>query len=126
MVFIHGDADGYSAMGSVKVWENMAAGKAVIAISEEGTASKDERIDMIIDRADRLINICEMKFSIDDFTIDKDCDASLRNKIAAVYEMSKGKRNPQMTLITTYGLKENQYCSHIQHLVTMNDLFCTK
>ena len=67
-----------------------------------------------------------MKFSIGDFTIDKDYDASLRNKIAAVSEISKGKRNPQMTLITTYGLKENQYSSRIQRLVTMNDLFRKK
>lgn len=91
--------------------------------SEEGTASKGAQIDMIIDRADRVINICEMKFSIGEFTIDKNYDSSLRNKIATVTELTKGKRNPQMTLITTYGLKENQYSGRIQRMVTMDDLF---
>lgn len=64
-----------------------------------------------------------MKFSIGEFTIDKNYDSSLRNKIATVTELTKGKRNPQMTLITTYGLKENQYSGRIQRMVTMDDLF---
>mgnify|MGYP003461311472 FL=1 len=67
-----------------------------------------------------------MKFSIGEFTIDKNYDASLRNKIAAVTELTKGKKNPQMTLITTYGLNENQYSNRIQRLVNMDDLFCKK
>ena len=69
--------------------------------SEEGTASKGAQID-------------------------KNYDASLRNKIAAVTELTKGKKNPQMTLITTYGLNENQYSNRIQRLVNMDDLFCKK
>lgn len=91
--------------------------------STKEDSGRGAQIDMLIDRADRVMNICEIKFSIGEFAIDKDYDASLRNKIAAVTDMTKGKRNPQMTLITTYGLKENMYSSRIQRLVTMSGLF---
>lgn len=91
--------------------------------NESTTAGKGAQIDMIIDRADRVMNVCEMKFTIGDFTIDKNYDAALRNKIATVMELTRGRRNPQMTLITTYGLKDNQYSNRIQRIVTMNDLF---
>lgn len=91
--------------------------------NESTTAGKGAQIDMIIDRADRVMNVCEMKFTIGEFTIDKNYDAALRNKIATVMELTRGRRNPQMTLITTYGLKDNQYSNRIQRIVTMNDLF---
>ena len=64
-----------------------------------------------------------MKFTIGDFSVDKEYDTSLRNKISAVTEMTKGKKNPQMTLITTYGLKENTYSSRFQKVITMDNLF---
>ena len=78
---------------------------------------------MLIDRADRVINVCEMKFTQGQFSIDKDYDEKIRNKIAAVTELTGGKRNPQMTLVTTYGLKNNMYSGRIQKVVLMDDLF---
>lgn len=87
------------------------------------TSSSGAQVDMLIDRADRVINVCEMKFSIDEFSISKVYEVSLRNKITAITELTKGKKNPQLTLITTYGLKDNIYSGRIQRVVTMDDLF---
>lgn len=81
------------------------------------------QIDMLIDRADRVVNVCEMKFSQSEFIVDKDYDEKLRNKIVAITESTKGKRNPQMTLITTYGLRNGLYSGRFQKTVTMDDLF---
>ena len=78
---------------------------------------------MLIDRADRVMNVCEIKFSRNEFEIDKNYDADLRRKVDAVLEYTKNRRNPVMTLITTYGLKYNQYSGRIQKVVTMDDLF---
>lgn len=80
------------------------------------------QIDMLIDRDDRVINICEMKFSSDDFLIDKQYDAELRNKIQSFVTQSKVKKNPHLTIITTFGLKQNQYSGRVQSLITMEDL----
>ena len=78
---------------------------------------------MLIDRADRVMNVCEIKFSRSEFEIDKDYEADLRRKVDAVLEHVKSRRTPIMTLITTYGLKYNVYSGRIQKVVVMDDLF---
>lgn len=81
------------------------------------------QIDMLVDRADRVVNLCEMKFTRDEITIDKDYDAKLRNKIEALLNAVRNKKNVQATLVTTYGLKMNMYSNRIQRVVTMDSLF---
>ena len=86
-------------------------------------ASAGAQIDMLIERADRVVNLCEMKFTQDDFVITKDYDERLRRKLSALIERTGGKRNIQMTLVTTFGLKMNMYSSRIQRVVTLDNLF---
>ena len=81
------------------------------------------QIDMLIDRADRVVNLCEMKFTHDDYVISKDYDERLRRKLSVLLELTGGKRNVQVTLVTTFGLKMNMYSSRIQRVVTLDDLF---
>lgn len=64
-----------------------------------------------------------MKFTQGDFTIDKDYDEKLRNKITALLAATRNKKNIHPTLVTTYGLKVNMYSNRIQRVVTMDDLF---
>lgn len=40
------------------------------------------QIDMLIERADNTVNVCEMKFSQNEFVIDKDYDAVLCHKLS--------------------------------------------
>ena len=86
-------------------------------------ANARAQIDMLIDRADRVMNLCEMKFTQSDFTISKDYDERLREKLSVLLEMTGNKRNVQVTLVTTFGLKQNMYSSRVQRVVTLNDLF---
>lgn len=86
-------------------------------------ADDHTQIDMVIDRADRVVNICEMKFSAGPFLIDKAYDADLRRKIQSLMEHTHMKKNPHLTFITTYGLKQNAYSGHVQNEVCMDDLF---
>jgi uncharacterized protein len=89
--------------------------------SEQGGA----QIDLIIDRADRILNLCEIKFSKADYVISKSEAMSLRNKIAALANHPNSKRKVIFpTFITTYGLKNNEYAQElVQNQVTMDDLF---
>ena len=84
------------------------------------------QIDMLIDRRDRTINICEMKFSSDQFAIDKNYDMNLRRKIARFTEVTKTKKTIQLTFITTYGVKKNMYSGMISNEVTLEDLFAKR
>lgn len=78
---------------------------------------------MLIDRADRVVNLCEMKFAQADFTIDKNYDVKLREKMSVLSGKIGSRKNIQLTLVTTYGLKMNMYSNRIQRVVTMDDLF---
>ena len=81
------------------------------------------QIDMLIDRKDRIIDLCEMKFSEKEFTISKDYDAELRNKIGVFKEVTGTKKAVQLIMVTTFGVKQNAYSSIVQDEVTLDDLF---
>lgn len=81
------------------------------------------QIDMLIDRRDRVINICEIKFASSEYTIDKDYERLLRRKIERFRECSDTKKALELTLITTYGVKDNMHSSIVQSQVTMDDFF---
>ncbi len=97
------------------------------SVSVWSAPSTDEhngaQIDMLIDRNDRIIDICEMKFSENMFTIDRDYDEDLRNKISVFREVTKTKKTLHLVAVTTYGVRENMYSSRVQSEVVLDDFF---
>ncbi|MDR1652541.1 MAG: ATP-binding protein [Prevotellaceae bacterium] len=81
------------------------------------------QIDLIIARADNLIHICEVKFSRKEYTITKEYDRKLQNKLWTFVEESKTRKAIHLTMITTFGVKHNAYWNNIQSEVTLDDLF---
>ncbi|MDR2836712.1 MAG: ATP-binding protein [Bacteroidales bacterium] len=81
------------------------------------------QIDLIIERNDNIINLCEMKYANKEFVITKNYDANLRNKRTAFIEESKTHKTIHITLVTTYGIRHNEYWNNIQSDVTLDDLF---
>lgn len=90
-----------------------------------GSKSKQgAQIDLLIDRKDDCINLCEMKFYNTEFIITKKYAAELTSKRVAFINDSKTKKAIFVTLISTYGVKDNEYkLQQIQDTVLMNDLF---
>jgi len=80
------------------------------------------QIDLLIARRDQVINLCEMKYSSDDYAIRKDVDAALRHKVSDFAKLTKTKSSIHLTLVTTYGLSENAYSGRIQSVITGDDL----
>ena len=78
---------------------------------------------MVIDRADRIINLCEMKFYASEVSLEKKDDLAIRNRASIVREKAGSRKNVFLTLITTYGLKYNMYSGVFQKVFTMDDLF---
>lgn len=85
--------------------------------------TKGAQIDLLIDRNDNVLNICEMKWSAGEFEIDKKYEAELRNKANVLLSETKTRKVVHTTVVTTYGVKENMYADTIQSFVTMDDLF---
>ncbi|MCL2728075.1 MAG: ATP-binding protein, partial [Bacteroidales bacterium] len=61
--------------------------------------------------------------SHDEFIIDKKQDENLRNKKSTFIRETKSRKSIHITMITTYGLKRNEYWGNVQSEVTMDDLF---
>ncbi len=70
---------------------------------------KGFQIDLLIDRQDNIINICEMKFSESTFHVDKRFAEEVREKIGRFKLQTKTKKTIFFTLITTFGIRQNQY-----------------
>jgi len=82
------------------------------------------QVDLLIDRRDRVINLCEIKFSISLFKITKEYAQKLRRKISVFKNETGTKKSVFLTMITTYGLDENQHSqSLVQNEITMEALF---
>ena len=82
------------------------------------------QIDLVIDRKDDVINLCEMKFSIKPFTIEKDYHAELQDKIETFRTTTKTTKSLFLTMITTFGITRNEYSnSLVQNSLKMDDLF---
>lgn len=84
---------------------------------------KGAQIDLIIDRKDETVNLCEMKYAATEFTIDKKYEEVLRNKIVVFREKTKTRKSLMLTFVTTYGLKNNMYSGGVQSQVVLDDLF---
>ena len=81
------------------------------------------QIDLVIERGDQVINLCEMKYASSEFVIDKAYDQNLRNKRAAFLSETRTRKAAHTTMITTYGLCKNAYQAGIPFEVTLDDLF---
>ncbi|MBQ6227365.1 MAG: ATP-binding protein [Prevotella sp.] len=84
---------------------------------------KGAQIDLVIDRSDRVINLCEMKFSETPFTITKDYEEKLRLRMAIFKESTKTRKSVVNTMVTTYGVLPGKHSSIIHSEVILDDLF---
>jgi len=81
------------------------------------------QIDLVIDRADRVINLCEVKFAKGPFEIDRAYDMALRKKIELFRSETKTRKALHLTMVTTYGVKSGKYSGIVQSEVNMDELF---
>lgn len=90
------------------------------------TGENDEpgaQIDMIIDRADNVVNICEIKFYSEEFSVDKKYEQTIKHRDNLISELVPKKKTVRNTLITTYGLRKNEYSGIFSNVITLEDLF---
>lgn len=82
------------------------------------------QIDLLIDRADGVINLCEIKFSNNDYKLTPNYKKQLRERADTFTAITKTRKSIFTTLITTYGLKNEQtHLDVIQNVLTLDDLF---
>lgn len=80
------------------------------------------QIDMVIARRDRVINLCEMKYSEEEYDVTKSYETTLRTRRAIFREVTKTKKSIHMSLVTPFGLKNNAHAAIFNQVITLKDL----
>ena len=81
------------------------------------------QVDLLIERRDQVINLCEMKFSESEYNISEKFVMDLRKKISDFRNYTGTKYAIYSTLVSTYGVVDNSYSYEIQSIVKAEDLF---
>ncbi len=93
-------------------------------IPPKSTEGAGAQIDLLIDRKDATINLCEMKFSESEFTIDAAYAKLLRQKKEVFKNETKTRKNIFVTMITTFGIADNSWSNDIvSNSLTIENLF---
>lgn len=107
------------ALGISGVMTNVSAWRSKVI--EPGR--RGAQIDLLIDHKDAYINLCEMKFSKKEYSIDRKDKEDLENKIEAFQGETKTRHTVLLTMVTTFGVKANSYSDIVQKTVVLDDLF---
>lgn len=79
--------------------------------------------DIIIDRADDTINLCEVKYCDHEYMLDKDEYFKICHRLEAFEQETESKSSILPTMITTFGMTEGMYSDQIPVKLTMDSLF---
>ena len=110
----------------IKHLEAVEKAIGIHAIHTQASAWKNAaaQIDLVIDRRDQSINLCEMKFYSDNFTIDKKYATALRQKATQFKLQTKTRKQLFWALITPFGLHKNEHSiGLVDTVISGEDLF---
>lgn len=106
---------GISGIGtSVSTWK---------CLQDKDNDMPGAQIDMLIERSDKVIHLCEMKFSEQEFSITNNYEMGLRKRMGIFKERTKTKEAVVHTFVTTFGVGQGKHSSIVHSQVTMDDLF---
>jgi uncharacterized protein len=90
----------------------------------KGSKEKGAQIDLLFDRQDDAITICEIKYNDQPFVIDKAYTEKLKQKIEVFKKKTQTTKNIYLTMICANGLKKSMYSEElVDGVVTLEDLF---
>ena len=81
------------------------------------------QIDLLLDRNDGIINICEMKYTAGQYSMTAEDDASLANKKSELKASVGTRKAVHVTMVTSFGVSRNAYANNVQSFVVLDDLF---
>jgi hypothetical protein len=110
----------------LKHFEGIVRALGISGIHTEVSSWRGEggQIDLLIDRADGVISVCELKFVDGEFVITKKYANELRSKTAAFRAATRTRKAIQLVLVTPYGVAKNAHADElVDRSVTIEALF---
>ncbi len=102
----------------VSTWRCAASRNAA-----SGQPSKGAQIDLVVERADKIIHLCEIKFAAGKFTISKEYATRLQERLELFREATHTRCALVQTFITPEGLAEGGHRAIVHSQVIGEDLF---
>ncbi|MBQ9010257.1 MAG: ATP-binding protein [Clostridia bacterium] len=81
------------------------------------------QIDLMIVRKDQVIDLCEMKFSGEEYLVTKADDEAIRRKTSDLLSVTGARYAIHAVLVTPYGMRDGSYTGYIQNVIKAEDLF---
>ena len=88
-----------------------------------GESEKGAQIDLIIRRKDGVINLCEMKYTNEAYSLDSDEYEKIQNRMARFQKATDAKEAIHITLVCGNGYKQSKYSGIVQNVILGDDLF---
>ena len=106
-------------------WSSCMAGDvwAWFDKGDRNTSSHGSQIDLIIERADRIIHLCEMKFCLGQYRITADYEMKLRNRMELFRERTHNRKSLVNTFVTSFGIANGSHTGVVNSEVTLDGLF---
>ena len=92
-------------------------------VTDESVGRSGVQIDLLIDRSDGIIDICEMKYSKNSYTITPDYAYEIARKRNVFQSVTNTKKAIHSIMITTDGLTHNEHWGDIQAEIQLDDLY---
>lgn len=93
-------------------------------LAKTNTDTPGAQIDLLFDREDDAVTLCEIKYSDKPFVITKEYAAKLRQKVDTYRQITRTKKQIFIAMIAAHGIKANDYADElITTTVTLEDLF---
>ena len=89
----------------------------------KGSGEKGAQVDMVISRADRVINLCEMKFAVGKYQMTRTYADYLRDRVELFRSKTNTRHAIVPTMVTTYGIADGINKGVVQQEILMDDLF---
>jgi len=109
--------------------EQIKKAMGIAAISTEISSWRSKKsspgaqIDLLFDRKDGIINLCELKYSKAEYVLSAKDEINLRNKIKVFETETRTKKAIHLTMVTTYGIADNSHSGVIHSEVILDSLF---
>ena len=105
------------------VLTNVCSWQSPRHVDKDGTEWAGAQIDLLLCRADNVIDVCEMKYCKNFYSVTKNYEEHIRTRNNTFAQLTKTKDAIHNVLVTTYGLTRNLYSGIFNNTVTMDDLF---
>lgn len=81
------------------------------------------QIDLVLDRDDRVVNLCELKYTDEPYVVTDSEMAKVRRRRTAYRTVLGTDKSLHLTAITSWGLERNMYAKEFQREIVLEDLF---